>query len=146
MTIRGVHSFCQAGLLLVNLLSIGLLAVAQPVVAAPAALTLQDIDGQAVLIAHDGTYLGKVSSTTWDADSICTSWGEYGSTWGAHSIRTTWGQYGSRWSTESAYNDWTTTPPLIVHERQVVGYVTKNTTSRGAVDPDVLFAIYGCSS
>ena len=34
---------------------------------------------------------------------------------------------------------------MIVYDKQIVGYLTKNTSLTGAVDPDVLFATYGCT-
>lgn len=44
----------------------------------------------------------------------------------------------------SAYNPYMTTPPAIVYEGSIVGYLTKNDFPSGAIDPDQLFAAYGC--
>jgi hypothetical protein len=129
---------------------LGLAALVLGTVAVPSAsaagLTLHDIDGQAYLMAKDGTYLGKVSSASSDSESICASWAQYGGSWSDKSIRASWAQYGGSWSDMGAYSTWTTTPPAIVYQGSVIGYVTKNTSLAGAVDPDVLFATYHCKA
>jgi hypothetical protein len=94
-----------------------------------ASLTLADIDGFAILVAHDGTFLGKLSSNVLDTESVCNEVGQYGSTI----------------SSESAYNTITATPPRIIYRDRVVGYLTKNPILAGGVDPDVLFATYRCA-
>lgn len=124
--------------------------IAAPVPAATAApalgaLTLQTIDGRATLIANDGTYLGLVSSSRVAPESICNNVGIYGSNVGPRSIRNSVGLYGSNVSPNSAYNSVTPTPPTIVYQGNVVGYLTKNQVKPGGIDPDRLFATYGCS-
>jgi hypothetical protein len=117
---------------------------AQPI--APRALTINDIDGQAALLANDGTYLGLVSSNSITADSICNPIGQYGSRISSRSVRNTIGTYGSSISSESAYNAITSTPPMIIRltDGARLGYLTKNQILPGHVDPDVLFVVYGC--
>jgi hypothetical protein len=43
-----------------------------------------------------------------------------------------------------AYSEYTASPPAIVLDGYVIGYVTKNGYLPGALDPDVLFAAYDC--
>ena len=50
-------------------------------------LTLGMLDGHATLVASDGTYLGLISSNRFPADSICSSFGRYGSAFSSTSIR-----------------------------------------------------------
>jgi hypothetical protein len=107
-------------------------------------LTVFDIDGKSTLIADDGTYLGKVSSSQFDSESICNSFGRYGSEFSSTSVRNEFSRYGSEFSSQSAYNEFTSTPPRIIYQGSVVGYLTKNEFKAGAVDPDILFALYDC--
>jgi V8-like Glu-specific endopeptidase len=107
-------------------------------------LTIWAIDGQAYLLASDGTYLGVVSSNRFAADSICNQFGNYGSQFSSTSVRNQFSLYGSPFSLTSAYNQFTVTPPVIVYLDSVVGYLTKNQFLPGAVDPDFLFAAYNC--
>lgn len=60
-------------------------------------------------------------------------------------MRNKYGSYGSAYSDQSAYNKYTSNPPRIVFQNRVVGYLTKNATMSNGVDPDVLFATYGCA-
>jgi hypothetical protein len=107
-------------------------------------LTVADIDGKATLLASDGTYLGKVSSNQFESESICNEFGTYGSEFASKSVRNEFGTYGSPFASQSAYNEFTSTPPRIIYQGGVVGYLTKNEFLRGALDPDLLFALYDC--
>jgi hypothetical protein len=120
-------------------------AVAPPLPSLPPVLTLRDIEGRAFLVANDGQYLGKLSSNHFDSESICNDFGSYGSRFSSTSIRQQFSSYGSDFSSLSPYDQFTSTPPLIIFEGQVVGYLTKNSFLRGAVDPDIALAAYGCS-
>lgn len=60
------------------------------------------------------------------------------------SIRNPYGDYGSPYASDSAYNPYTSHPPIIWYDGSAIGYVTKNKYLWNAVDPDVLFATYGC--
>lgn len=108
-------------------------------------LTLQDLDGHAFLLSADSTFIGNVSSNQFAADSICNSFGTYGSKFSSKSVRNTFGTYGSPFSSKSAYNQFAGSPPAIIYGGTIVGYLTKNTTFSSRVDPDVLFAAYGCT-
>lgn len=108
-------------------------------------LTLTSIDGRAFLLASDGTYLGVVSSNRFMGDSICNQFGKYGNPFSSLSVRNEFAPYGNPFSSKSAYNEFTSSPPAIVLGERIVGYLTKNTVLAGGVDPDLLFAIYGCT-
>jgi hypothetical protein len=119
----------------------------QPDPAPPAgpSLNLSTLDGWATLVAEDGTYLGLVSSSQVSLDSICNPVGKYGSPVGLNSVRNTAGKYGSSSGLYSPYNAFSIHPPAIVYRNNVVGYLSKNRSVRNAVDPDYLFATYGCA-
>ena len=106
--------------------------------------TLSEIDGKATLLADDGTYLGILSSNAFASDSVCNEFGTFGSAFSGKSVRNEFGKYGSEFSSLSAYNPFTSKPPAIIYDRRVIGYLTKNEFKSGAVDPDLMFAVYGC--
>jgi hypothetical protein len=119
-------------------------AAPSPTPTPAAGLTVWDIDGRATLLASDGTYLGKVSSNQFDYESICNDFGAYGNPFAYVSVRNDFGPYGNPYSLKSVYNEFTSTPPRIIYQGAVVGYLTKNSYLRGALDPDLLFALYDC--
>ena len=102
------------------------------------------LDGTSYLVADDGTFLGDISSNSYASDSICNSYGSYGSKYESDSIRNEYGTYGSKYSNDSAYNKYTSTPPKIIQSRRVVGYLTKNDYLSGAIDPDELLIALDC--
>lgn len=91
----------------------------------------------ASLIADDGTFLGTIESQ-YASRSILNEYGTYGSRFNTNSIWNEFGQYGSQFSTKSAFNRYTTSPPRIVYDGEVLGYLTVNNLMQNAVDPALL--------
>lgn len=89
------------------------------------------------VVAEDGTYLGKLAST-YDRESIFNEYGSHGSEYSRTSIWNKYGTYGSEYSRQSPFNAYTTTPPMIIKDGEVIGYLTVNRSKRGAVNPHVL--------
>lgn len=87
---------------------------------------LRSIDGLGQLWAANGQFLGVLSSSQYDPNSICNPNGIYGSSWSATSIRTEYSMYGSEYSTYSPYNSYCLNPPAIIYQNQVVLIVTRN--------------------
>lgn len=69
---------------------------------------------QPIIVAPDGTYLGKLSSNQYDPDSVSNPYGRYGSRYSPDSINNPYGQYGSRYSNQSPNNPYAMQPPTIV--------------------------------
>jgi len=65
------------------------------------------------LVSPDGTYLGKLNSNRYDADSVANPYGQYGSKYSADSINNPYGEYGSKYSNKSANNPYATEAPII---------------------------------
>ena len=105
---------------------------------------LQSIDGRGTLLASDGTYLGVISSNRYQEESVCNEYGPHGSPYQQASVRNEYGSYGSPYGSGSAYNPYTSNPPRIFLNGMYIGYLTKNDFLTGAIDPDVLFAVYDC--
>jgi hypothetical protein len=112
----------------------------------PGVITLATLDGAAALVGDDGQYLGVLSSNRYDSKSVCNPYGDYGSKYSSSSVRNPYGDYGSKYGSLAAYNSYTSTPPAIVYRQRVVGYLTKNKFLSGAIDPDILFATWGCTN
>lgn len=109
--------------------------VAEPEERSPNSLC-QALNG-ASLIADDGTFLGTIESR-YASRSILNEYGTYGSRYNTNSIWNEYGQYGSQYSTKSAFNRYTTSPPRIVFDGEVLGYLTVNDVMQNAVDPALL--------
>lgn len=76
---------------------------------------IDSLDGSAILYSHDATtFLGLVSSSCFDADSIVNRFGNYGSPYSATSISNEFGDYGSPYSNKSAFNQYASGPPVIL--------------------------------
>ncbi len=121
-------------------------------------VTSKDLDGKAVLRGGDTgfTYLGLVSSSRTLADSICNRSGTYGSTGSAFSVHNEEGAYGKLAggsiyepffnSDFSAFNTGAIKPPKVMLGDDLIGWLTTNSEQfeANAIDPNVLFAYYGC--
>jgi hypothetical protein len=90
-------------------------------------------------------YLGYITHSKYDAESIINDYGTYGNRYSSTSIRNSYSSYGSLYSTYSAYNSLASAPPIIYSYSSVLGYsgqayLTKNTLKSPRVDPDALIA------
>lgn len=88
----------------------------------PQEITRQD----SYLLAEDGTYLGKITSNTFDSESILNEFGNYGSKFSTTSIFNSFGNYGSQFSSQSPFNEFTSTPPKIFINGEFWGFLTVN--------------------
>jgi hypothetical protein len=91
------------------------------------------------VISEDGKFLGNISSP-FDSDSIFNNFGK-GSRFAAESIWNQFGEYGSKFAANSAMDPFSSTPPMIIKDGQVIGHLTKNKYAPGAIDPVVLGAV-----
>lgn len=78
------------------------------------------------LVAEDGQYLGRLTSNTFDTNSIANEYGPYGSQYSSTSIFNEYGQYGSQYSHLSPRNPYTTTPPRLFLRGQLNARVSDN--------------------
>jgi hypothetical protein len=90
----------------------------------------------ALVIADDGKFLGRITSE-YSGESIFNKYG-MGSRLKGDSIWNSYSQYGSDSSEKSAMNNYATLPPMLINNRQVIGFLTKNKRIAGAVDPYIL--------
>lgn len=93
----------------------------------------------AALIAQDNnnTLLGKITSP-FDSKSIFNEYGEYGSEYSTKSIWNQYGTFGNEYSTYSPFNKYTTTPPMLVKNGKIIGYLTVNKFVKPSISPNLL--------
>jgi hypothetical protein len=109
---------------------------AQPVAAQPAACAT--LTGARV-ISEDGKFLGTIESR-YDSDSVFNKYGK-GSRYDSDSIWNKYGDYGSEYASNSAMNPYSSSPPMLIKNRQVVGVLSKNKYVEGSIDPVLLGAV-----
>ncbi|MDP2997841.1 MAG: SUMF1/EgtB/PvdO family nonheme iron enzyme, partial [Bryobacterales bacterium] len=95
----------------------------------------------ALLFAHDGQYLGKVTSNTYDSESLGNKYGNYGDPYSSVSIFNQYGTYGGQNSLLSPFNPYTNTPPVLFLNSKPVVYLTANRNITPRLDPT---AVYPC--
>lgn len=93
----------------------------------------------AMLIAQDdeNTYLGKITNP-YDSDSIFNEYGTYGSEYSMLSIWNQYATFGSRYNSYSSRNSNTTTPPMIVKNKKILGYLSTNKSLEPSISPNLL--------
>jgi hypothetical protein len=101
---------------------------------------LAEIQGS-TLVANDGTYLGKITTNMYDSNSIANPYGYYGSKYSSRSILNEYGTYGSAYSIQSPFDKYSSTPPEIVQNGVVIGYVTTNPNIADSINPYTLFGL-----
>jgi len=101
-----------------------------------------DIVKESVLIAQDNknTYLGKITNS-YDSESIFNEYGTYGSEYNSSSIWNQYATFGSEYSSYSANNSYTSTPPMIIKNKKIVGYLSANKSIKSSISPNLLKAL-----
>jgi len=96
----------------------------------------------AKIIAQDSknTYLGKVASS-YDSDSIFNEYGTYGSEYNSNSIWNEYGTFGSEYNNYSPFNTYTNSPPMLVKNGEIVGYLSANKYMSNTISPNLLKAL-----
>jgi hypothetical protein len=101
-----------------------------------------DVVKGAVLIAQDdkNTYLDKITNP-YDSESIFNEYGTYGSPYNSSSIWNQYATFGSEYSMYSPTNAYTSTPPMIVKNKKVLGYLSTNKGLKPSITPNLLKAL-----
>lgn len=103
---------------------------------------LCEIVRDAKIVAQDdaNTYLGEISNS-FGSDSIFNEFGTYGNEFNSKSIWNEFGTFGSEFSNESPFNKFTSSPPMIIKDRKIIGYLSSNKSIQGALPPNLLKAL-----
>lgn len=92
--------------------------------------------------SNDGSvFLGSLSTNTFNTYSVFNTYGAYGSKYSTTSIWNSYGTYGSKYSSYSATNRYTSTPPILVYNGKVMGYVTANPYLSNGISPQNLWTL-----
>ncbi len=94
-----------------------------------------------VIIAQDGQYLGKATTSTLDSDSFLNPYSPYGSKYSQTSIWNKYGTYGSAYGDYSAFSKYATKPPMLLDGAGMVAYITTNKHIKGGISPYGLVAL-----
>jgi hypothetical protein len=93
----------------------------------------------ALIFAQDNkqTYLGKIENK-YNSESIFNEYGTYGSKYSSDSIWNEYSTFGNKYSTYSPFNSYCSSPPVIVKNGQIIGYLTTNDYISGGISPHIL--------
>lgn len=122
-------------------MKVGVLIVGSLIITKSFAVDLcHELEG-AVLISQDrgNTYLGKITNR-FDDKSIFNEYGNYGSKYADKSIWNDYSQFGGKYSEHSPFNKYSSSPPMIVKGREIIGYLSVNKRIAGAINPIILKA------
>jgi len=88
------------------------------------------------LMAQDGQLLGKITSNSYDRESILNQYGPYGSQYSPTSIFNPYSPYGSQYGAYSINNPYCTVPPKLYINGKLLGFVTANRYIQNRVTPE----------
>lgn len=88
----------------------------------------------AEIIAEDETFLGLISSNRYDEKSIANNYGPHGGKYSQYSIFNQYGPYGGKYSQYSPFNQYSSTPPKIIKNGSLLGYLTANKYLSNRID------------
>ena len=89
------------------------------------------------LRAQDGQFLGTITSNTFDTSSILNEYGPFGSPYSTTSIFNQYSDYGSRYGSNSVNNPYCSTPPKLIINGRLLGYITVNHYVSERIDTEV---------
>lgn len=99
------------------------------------------VNGAVVIAQNDeNTYLVKIANA-YDGKSIFNEYGTHGSQYSSNSIWNQYGTFGSEYSTSSPFNKYTSTPPMIIKNKKIIGYLSANKSLRSSIAPNLLKAL-----
>jgi hypothetical protein len=93
-----------------------------------------------IIINSDNEFIGTVSNS-FNRDSIFNEYGKFGNQYNSASIWNKYGKNGNEYQSGSAFNKYTSSPPRIIKDRQVIGYLSANKSKSGAINPILLGAL-----
>ena len=83
------------------------------------------------------TYLGKIENN-YNSESIFNEYGTYGNKYSYKSIWNEYSTFGNKYNIYSPFNEYSASPPIIVKNGQIIGYLTTNDYIKGGISPHTL--------
>lgn len=90
-----------------------------------------------IVIANDGKFLGRITGK-FDSESIFNQFGNFGSEFSSSSIWNNFSSYGGEFSQYSPFNQYSSTPPALVKNGELLGYLSVNKSLMHAVNPLII--------
>jgi len=100
----------------------------------------------AKIVAGDNTFLGYISFDPLDPNSISNQYGDYGGVYSVKSIFNPYGVYGSIYSQFSPLNPYSSTPPKIIKNNRMIGFLSSNPYQMTRIDAQEFFDWFNKSS
>jgi len=96
----------------------------------------------AVIIAQDdqNTFLGKITNS-FDSKSIFNEFGTYGNPFSSSSIWNQFYTFGNQFNPLSPFNQFSLSPPMIIKEGKILGYLSANKSIKSSISPNLLKAL-----
>ena len=96
----------------------------------------------AKLLAQDdkNTYLGNITNS-YDGDSIFNEYGTYGNEYNSSSIWNEYATFGNEYSTYSPFNEFSSSPPMMIKNGKIIGYLSANKNIKSSISPNLLKAL-----
>lgn len=88
----------------------------------------------AIIINDDGEYIGKIARKS-DPDSIFNQYGQFGSKYRSGSIWNEYGKNGNKLRSGSVFHPRATDSPVIIKNREIIGYLNTNKSRSDVVNP-----------
>lgn len=103
----------------------------------------QTVDGSTIIAQdNENTYLGKITNS-FDSDSIFNDFGTYGNEFSGESIWNQFSTFGNEFNSDSPFNEFSASPPMIIKNKKIIGYLSANKSLKNAVSPNLLKAMCG---
>lgn len=103
----------------------------------------QTVDGSTIIAQdNENTYLGKITNS-FDSDSIFNDFGTYGNEFSGESIWNEFSTFGNEFNSDSPFNEFSASPPMIIKNKKIIGYLSANKSLKNAVSPNLLKAMCG---
>jgi hypothetical protein len=112
--------------------------ISLPVIAQADGLSCLEVDGAAIFGNDYGSYkfIGAIANE-YSSESIGNEYGA-GNEYRSDSIKNEYGSFGNPFGSYSAYNDFTSTPPILVNDNfEFIGYLTTNSALYPSIHPDI---------
>ena len=92
------------------------------------------------LFSGRGEYIGDLDSNSYNNNSICNEYGQFGGEYSSQSIFNQYGNNGSSYSSTGAYNDNAQSPPYFYFKGSRI-YVSTNSNIPNRISPGVLYGM-----
>ena len=125
--------------------SIGQIALGILILAFPMGTIAEEVcevvrDAKIVAQDSNNTYLGKISNKM-QSESIFNDFGKYGNEFSSESIWNEFSTFGNEFNAESPFNQFSFTPPMIIKNGKVIGYLSANKSIKSSITPKLLKAL-----